>query len=47
MLGSIHGTVRNRLGIERAKKMIATCTNSRHHAGKDFAIALAFIGGEI
>ena len=34
---------RNHLGIERAKKMIAICTNSRQHVGDDSAVSLAVI----
>ena len=40
-------SARNRLGIERAKKMIAICTNTQQHVGDDFVVSLAVIDGEI
>ena len=40
-------SARNRLGIERAKKMIAICTNTQKHVGDDFVVSLAVIDGEI
>ena len=40
-------SARNRLGIERAKKMIAICTNTQQHVGDDFFVSLAVTDGEI
>jgi hypothetical protein len=40
-------SARNHLGMERAKKMIAICTNTRQHGGDDFAVFLAVIDGDI
>ena len=40
-------SARNRLGIERAKRMIAICMNTQQHVGDDFVVSLAVIDGEI
>ena len=45
--GRVYTSSRNRLGIERAKKMIAICTNTKQRSGDDFAVALAVIDGNI
>ena len=45
--GRVYAAARNRLGIERAKKMIAMHTNTRHLTGDDVAVSLAVIDGEI
>lgn len=44
--GRIYTAARNALGMERAKKMIAICTNSREHSEDDFAVSLAVIAGD-
>ena len=40
-------SARNRLCIERAKTMIAICTNTQQHVGDDLFVSLAVIDGEI
>ena len=45
--GRVYTASRNALGIERAKKMIAICTNSREHGEDDFAVSLAVVDGDI
>jgi hypothetical protein len=43
--GRIYTSARNALGMERAKKMISICTNSRAHAEDAFAVSLSVIDG--
>ena len=43
----VYAAARNRLGIERAKKLVATWTNTRHDARDYFALYLAVIDGYI
>jgi hAT family C-terminal dimerisation region len=45
--GRIYTASRNALGMERAKKMIAICTNTREQSGDDFAVSLAVIDGAL
>ena len=45
--GRIYSAARNALGIARAKKMIAICTDTRQHNEDDFAVSLAVIDGEV
>ena len=40
-------SARNHLGIVRAKKMIAICTNTQQHIGDNFFVSLAVIDGDI
>lgn len=43
--GRVYTSARNALGLERAKKMIAICTNSRMHVEDAFAVSLSVIEG--
>lgn len=45
--GRVYSAARNALGMERSKKMIAICTNSRVHVESDFAVSLSVIEGEL
>jgi hypothetical protein len=44
--GHIYCAARNALGMERAKKMVAICTNSRAQKESDFAISLSVVEGD-
>jgi hypothetical protein len=44
--GRIYCAARNALGMERAKKMVAICTNSRAPKESDFAVSLSVVEGE-
>ena len=33
----VYAAANNRLGIERAEKMVATCSNSRHYGADDYS----------
>jgi hypothetical protein len=43
--GRIYTSARSALGMERAKKMISICTNSRAHVEDAFAVSLSVIDG--
>jgi hypothetical protein len=45
--GRIYSAARNALGMERAKKMIAICTNTRGPKESDFSVSLAVVEGNI
>jgi hypothetical protein len=45
--GSVYSASRNALGIERGKKFITICANSRQARENDFAVSLAVVEGDI
>jgi hypothetical protein len=45
--GSVYSASRNALGIERGKKLITICANSRQARENNFAVSLADVEGDI
>jgi hypothetical protein len=45
--GSVYSASRNALGIERGKKVITICDDSRQAGENDFAVSLAVVEGDI
>jgi hypothetical protein len=45
--GSVYSASRNALGIERSKKLITICANSRQVRENDCAVSLAVVEGDI
>jgi hypothetical protein len=45
--GRVYTASRNALGIERGKKLITICANSRQANENDFAVSLAVVEGDI
>jgi hypothetical protein len=43
----VYSASRNALGIERGKKWITICANSRQAGENDFAVSLAVVEGDI
>jgi hypothetical protein len=43
----VYSASRNALGIERGKKLITICANSRQAKENDFAVSLAVVDGDI
>jgi hypothetical protein len=43
----MYSASRNALGIDRGKKLITICANSRQARQNDFAVSLAVIEGDI
>jgi hypothetical protein len=45
--GRVYTASRNALGMERGKKLITICANSRQARENDFAVSLAVVEGDI
>jgi hypothetical protein len=45
--GRVYTASRNALGMERGKKLISICANSRQASANDFAVSLAVVEGDV